>query len=73
MAKEFGVAPHYKVLPRWMLQVAGLSNGIIRESVEMLYQNGSDYLFDSSKFEKAFNLKPTPYSQGIHETVLSMK
>ena len=50
-----------------------LFNGIIRESVEMLYQNDSDYLFDSSKFEKAFDFKATPYSQGIRETVESMK
>lgn len=73
VASEFGVKPHYMVLPRWMIQVAGLFNGIIRESVEMLYQNDSDYLFDSSKFEKAFNFKATPYSQGIRETVQSMK
>jgi hypothetical protein len=39
----------------------------------MFYQNDSDYLFDSSKFEKAFNFKATPYSQGIQETVQSMK
>lgn len=73
VAKEFGVKPHYMVLPRWMIQMAGLFNGIIRESVEMLYQNDSDYLFDSSKFEKAFNFRSTPYSQGIRETVQSMK
>jgi hypothetical protein len=50
VAEEFGVKPRYTVLPRWMIQVAGLFNGIIRESVEMLYQNDSDYLFESSKF-----------------------
>jgi nucleoside-diphosphate-sugar epimerase len=73
VAKEFGVKPRYMVLPRWMIQMVGLFNGIIRESVEMLYQNDTDYLFNSSKFEKAFNFRATPYSQGIRETVLSMK
>jgi nucleoside-diphosphate-sugar epimerase len=73
VAKEFGVKPHYMVLPRWMIQMAGLFNGIIRESVEMLYQNDTDYLFDSHKFEMAFNFKATPYGQGIRETVQSMK
>lgn len=73
VAKEFGLSPRYMVLPRWMVQMAGLFNGIIRESIEMLYQNDSDYLFDSSKFEKAFNFKLTPYAQGIRETVKSMR
>jgi nucleoside-diphosphate-sugar epimerase len=72
-AEEFGVKPRYTVLPRWMIHMAGLFNGIVRESVEMLYQNDFDYLFDSSKFEKAFNFQATPYSQGIRETVESMK
>jgi len=72
-AKEFVLTPRYMVLPRWMVQMVGLFNGIVRESVEMLYQNDSDYLFDSSKFDKAFNFKTTSYSQGIRETVKSMK
>lgn len=72
VGKEFGLKPRYRVLPRWLIQMVGLFNGNIRESVEMLYQNDSDYLFDSSKFEKAFSFKPTPYSQGIRETVKSM-
>jgi nucleoside-diphosphate-sugar epimerase len=73
VAKEFGLTPRYTVLSRWMVQMAGLFNGIIRESIEMLYQNDSDYLFDSSKFERAFNFKPMPYAQGIKETVKSMR
>jgi nucleoside-diphosphate-sugar epimerase len=39
----------------------------------MLYQNDSDYLFDSSKFETAFGVAPTTYEQGIKETVQSMR
>ncbi len=73
VAREFGLDPRYMVLRRWIIRAAGLFNGIVRESVEMLYQNDSDYLFDSSKFEKAFNFTPTPYNQGIRETVRSMK
>jgi nucleoside-diphosphate-sugar epimerase len=73
VAKDFGVKPQYMVLPRWMIKMGGVFNGIIRESVEMLYQNDSDYLFDSHKFEQAFKFKATPYSQGIQETVQSMK
>jgi nucleoside-diphosphate-sugar epimerase len=73
VAEEFGLSPNYVILPRWTVQMVGLFNGIVRESVEMLYQNDSDYLFDSSKFDKAFDFKTTSYSQGIWETVRSMK
>jgi nucleoside-diphosphate-sugar epimerase len=72
-ANEFERTPRYMVLPRWMVQLVGLFNGIIRESVEMLYQNDSDYLFDSSKFENTFNFKTTSYTQGIRETAKSVK
>ncbi len=72
-AIEFGLTPRYMIFSRWMLQVLGLFVGVIRESVEMLYQSDSDYLFDSSKFEKAFNFKPTPYSQGIRNTAKSIR
>jgi len=73
VSAEFRLSPRYIVLPRWMVQMAGFFNGNVRESVEMLYQNDSDYLFDSSKFDKAFDFKATSYSQGIRETVMSMK
>lgn len=72
VAAEFGVSARYRVLPRWMVQMVGLFNVAVRESVEMLYQNDSDYLFDSSKFDKAFDFKATSYSQGIRETVKSL-
>ena len=32
---------------------------------EMYYQYDHDYNFNSSKFEKAFNFKPTSYADGI--------
>jgi len=73
VSAEFRLSPRYIVLPRWMVQMVGFFNGNVRESVEMLYQNDSDYLFDSSKFDKAFDFKATSYSQGIRETVMSMK
>ena len=41
----------------------------MKEFVEMLYQYDRDYVFDSSKFEKAFNFQPTPYAEGIREIV----
>lgn len=72
-AAAFGVKPSYMVLQRWMLQMAGLFSGAIKESMEMLYQNDSDYLFSSGKFDKAFDFKTTRYSEGIVETANSFK
>lgn len=69
VAKEFGVAPNYMILKKWMVQMAGLFDTNIKEAVEMLYQSEVDYLFDSSKFEKAFSFQPTSYAMGIAQTV----
>lgn len=71
-AKAFGVEPRYTVLKKWMIQVVGTFIPVVKESIEMLYQNEHDYLFESTKFEKAFNFTPTSYQDGIAETVKSM-
>jgi nucleoside-diphosphate-sugar epimerase len=72
-AKAFGVKPQYTVLKKWMLQMVGVFVPVVKESIEMLYQNEYDYLFDSTKFEKAFSFNPTSYQSGIVETVKSIK
>lgn len=72
-AKEFAVKPNYMVLKKWMIQMVGYFVPVVKESMEMLYQNEYDYLFDSTKFEKAFNFVPTSYKDGIAETVKAMK
>lgn len=72
-ASACGVKPNYTVLKKWMIQMAGMFNHNIKETVEMLYQVDSDYLFDSTKFDKAFDFKTTTYDEGIKETVDSYK
>jgi nucleoside-diphosphate-sugar epimerase len=72
-AKAFGVEPRYTVLKKWMIQMVGYFVPVVKESIEMLYQNEHDYLFDSTKFEKCFNFIPTSYQTGIADTVKSMK
>jgi len=72
-AEAFEVAPKYRVIPLGFLKVMALFNPMIKESLEMLYQNKQDYLFDSTKFQKAFNWKPTLYPEGIEQTVKSYK
>ena len=72
-AKAMNVKPEYMMVKKWMVQMLGLFNKVVKESVEMLYQNDSDYLFDSTKFEKAFNYKPISYEEGIIKTAESMR
>ena len=71
-AKALGAKPEFTVLKKRMLQLVGLFVKEVKENNEMLYQNDSDYLFDSTKFEKAFNFQPTSYEEGIIETAKSM-
>lgn len=72
-AKASGVKPEYTVLKKWMLNMVGLFVKEIKENNEMLYQNNSDYLFDSTKFEKAFNYRPVSYEEGIKRTAESIR
>jgi len=72
-AKAFGVEPRHTVLKKWVIQMVGMFVPVVKESMEMLYQNEHDYLFDSTKFEKKFNFTPTSYKDGIIATVKSMK
>jgi nucleoside-diphosphate-sugar epimerase len=67
-AEEFGLRPKYRVLGRPMIKLAGFFDAPTRELYEMLYQDDSDYLFDSTKFAKAFEFEPTPYKAGIQIT-----
>ncbi len=69
IAKEMGVEPKYQVVPKFLVRIIGLFVPVMRETVEMMYQYDRDYVFDSSKFEKRFDFKPTPYIDGIREIV----
>ncbi len=68
-AGGFGVQAQYRVLSKGLLRLAGLFNKDIGESYEMLYQSEFEYVFDSSKFEKAFGMSATPSDDGILKTV----
>lgn len=72
-AKEFGIEPKYTILSKGYIRFGGLFNQQVKELREMLYQNDSEYIFDSSKFEKAFDMRPTSYEEGVKQTVLSYK
>lgn len=68
-ASKLGAKPSYTILRKWMVRLTGIFDRQVREVYEMLYQNEFDYIFDSSKFENAFNFRPTSYEAGIEQTV----
>ena len=68
-ADNLNVKPASFALKGWMIRLSGFFNKQIKELHEMLYQNEFDYIFDSSKFEKKYNFRPTPYEEGIKETI----
>jgi nucleoside-diphosphate-sugar epimerase len=69
-ADEMKVKNKVSVLPLFMIKVLGLFIPIMKEMPEMMYQYDRDYFFDSSKFEKRFNFKPTTYLEGVKASVL---
>jgi nucleoside-diphosphate-sugar epimerase len=67
-AKYMHAKSRVQVLPKWMISTLGLFVPIMKELGEMAYQNEFSYEFDSAKFEKAFNFRPTSYEEGIRQT-----
>jgi len=63
----YGAGSKYFAINKLMMRLYGLFNKNVGEMVEMYYQYDHDYIFDSSKFEKAFNIRPTSYEIGIKE------
>ncbi len=61
--------PRIQSLPKMAVRVLGLFVPVLREFVEMMYQFEDEYIFDSTKFEKAFNLTATPYQEGLKQTL----
>ena len=56
-----------------MMRMLGLFNKEIAETVEMMFEWMNPYVINSSKAEKSFGLKPTPFSQAMKETIEYLK
>jgi len=68
-AKEMNVAPKFSILPVWLVGIIGWFVPFMKEVKEMLYQYDRDYFFNSEKFEKRFDFKPTSYQEGVKKTL----
>ena len=70
LACEFMNRPYkLQALPKLGVRLIGLFVPLLGEFVEMMYQFENDYIFDSTKIEKAFNLEATHYREGIAATL----
>lgn len=65
-AAEYGRPATFRKLGKTLMRLAGLFDSNVREMAEMLYQNDYEYLFDSTKFTRAFGNRATPYAEGVH-------
>lgn len=72
IAAEMGVKPTVQVATKLIVSFMGTFNSVMKELVEMLYQYDRDYVFDSTKFESTFKIKPTPVKQAIKEVANNM-
>ena len=52
-----------------LLRVLGLTNPVLRESVELLYEFTEPYLIDGSKYSRAFGGTPTSHQEAMRRTV----
>lgn len=67
IAGTYNVAPKYLSVKKFMMQLFGLFDPLVKDTVEMYYQYNHDYNFNSAKFEKAFNFKLTTYQDGFKQ------
>lgn len=70
LASEKAGRPYaVQALPKFGVRMIGLFVPVLREIVEMMYQYEEDYVFDSTKMERAFNERPTSYQDGIAQII----
>lgn len=73
IAREAGVQPKFRSVPIWMINMMGWFDPVMREFPEMMYQFNGDYVFDSSKFEKRFNIAATTPVDGVRQMLGKLK
>ncbi len=69
ICEEVGQPVRLQVAPRILLQILGLFNRPLRETVEMLYEFEEPFVVDHSDFSRTFDAHATPLKHAIGETV----
>lgn len=66
-AEHFGTRSKFRRISSGLVRLMGIFMPFMRELSEMMYQYNKDYVFDSSKFRKRFELEATPPFRAIAE------
>jgi len=66
------VQPEFQVLNHAQVAEYAKSDGVMNATEEMFYQFDSDYVFDSSRFERTFGLQPTSIDEGLRRTIAAL-
>jgi nucleoside-diphosphate-sugar epimerase len=66
--EESGLEPKISAMGRTMLRLGGLFVPEARESLEMMYAFEKPLIVDSTRFERAFGMRPTPMREALRET-----
>jgi len=56
-------------VPHAVIAGAGLFSPLLRELTEMLYQKEEPYVVDGSRFAAQFDFAPTPFEEGVRQTI----
>jgi nucleoside-diphosphate-sugar epimerase len=68
-AEIAGVPAKVSSMGALMMRLGGLFIPEAREMVEMMYEFEKPFVVDSSEFERAFGMRPTPLKQALAETI----
>ncbi|MEQ9168355.1 MAG: NAD-dependent epimerase/dehydratase family protein [Fulvivirga sp.] len=68
-AKEMNKKPKAKAIPTWLLGIIGMFVPVMKEMKEMIYQYEDDYYFDSTKFNRRFEYKPSTPEVSVKRVV----
>jgi nucleoside-diphosphate-sugar epimerase len=71
-ANAFNIKSNYMRVSKLLLNTIGLFDKVIHETAEMYYQYQYDYIFSSQKFEKAYDVKPTSYEEGVRHLSMTL-
>ena len=72
-AALIGVEPQMRVIPEYLLQLAGLFKRETYELIEMRFQVDRPYLVNTQKFSKRFWSDATSFEDGLRATIASYR
>lgn len=69
LVEETGTDSNVSSLSRTLVQMLGLVWPVARQGAELMYQFDRPYIVDAGKYRRVFGATPTPYREGIRQTV----